>query len=225
MYATCRYIYLYTNIYLHTESISSPWPAPPSSNYLYVSTTYISIPYVSILIQISACRIYRISLACTTLLQLSPQGAIKTVWMNKRDHLDVSIPLSPPLSPSLSLPLPLPPLPPSPSSCLTTPSFILLCLLSRYLCFLPICPLEKKSLQKKNRNMRVASALCREKERKKGAQEIIQRYFEGVYFTLGGKENWSNTKLLKPNYIKTRAEGKKCHAKTMMRNKACEAQV
>ena len=73
--------------------------------------------------------------------------------------------------------------------------------------------------------MGVASALCREKEGKKGVQEIIQRYFEGGYFTLGGKENWSNTKLLKPNYIKTRAEGKKCHAKTMMRNKACEAQV
>ncbi len=96
---------------------------------------------------------YRISLACSTLLQLSPQGAIKTVWMNKRDHLDVSIPLSPPLSPSLSLSppltpslspsLPLPPLP------LRHPPFILLCLLSRYLCFLPICPPEKKSLKKK----------------------------------------------------------------------------
>jgi hypothetical protein len=72
--------------------------------------------------------------------------------------------------------------------------------------------------------MGVASALCREKEGKKGAQEIIQRYFEGFYFTLGEKVNWSNTKLLKPNYNKTRAECKKCHAKTMIRNQACEAQ-
>eukprot|EP00802_Teleaulax_amphioxeia_P020657 Tamp_20951.p1 GENE.Tamp_20951~~Tamp_20951.p1 ORF type:complete len:344 (+),score=53.72 Tamp_20951:25-1032(+) len=32
---------------------------------------------------------FRISLACTTLLQMKPNGKIKTVWMNKRDHLDV----------------------------------------------------------------------------------------------------------------------------------------
>ena len=175
MYATCRYIYLYTNIYLHTESISTPWPAPPSSNYLYVSTTYISIPYVSILIQISACRIYRISLACTTLLQLSPQGAIKTVWMNKRDHLDVSIPLSPPLSPSLSLYLPLPPSP----SCLTTPSFILFCLLSRYLCFLPVCLLKRNLFKKTGAWGLQVRCVVRKRERKelkKSSNDILRGF-------------------------------------------------
>lgn len=32
---------------------------------------------------------YRISLACTTLLQVKPNGQVKTLWMNQRDHLDV----------------------------------------------------------------------------------------------------------------------------------------
>ena len=34
---------------------------------------------------------FRISLACTTLLQMKPNGKIKTVWMNTRDHLDVNV--------------------------------------------------------------------------------------------------------------------------------------
>ena len=169
-------IYIYLLIYSCIQNLPHLLGLhhPPPTIYM-LELLYISRLYVSILIRIPAHRIYRISLACTTLLQLSPQGAIKTVWMNKRDHLDVSIPLSPPLSPSLSLYLPLPPSP----SCLTTPSFILFCLLSRYLCFLPVCLLKRNLFKKTGAWGLQVRCVVRKRERKefkKSSNDILRGF-------------------------------------------------